>query len=67
MQVARGEQFSLTRSDPAFPSRGLTLWTVTISGQQYLDVLATNPLAISLDQGSSSSAGEIGDLERRRG
>jgi len=28
VQVARGEQFSLTGGDPAFPSRGLTLWTV---------------------------------------
>ena len=31
MQVARGEQFSLTRRDPAFPSRGLTLRAVPIS------------------------------------
>ena len=31
VQVARGEQFSLTRGDPPFPSRDLTLWTVTIT------------------------------------
>src|SRR5262249_32194233 len=97
VQVARGEQFSLTGGDPACPSRDLTLWTVTITaavvrdggmmsaahaliemptecgsttahnGQQYLDVLPANPLAISLDEGSSSSADEIGNLERRRG
>jgi hypothetical protein len=30
-------------------------------------VLPTNPLAVSLDEGSSSSADEIGNLERRRG
>jgi hypothetical protein len=97
MQVARGEQFSLTGGDPPFPSRDLTLWTVTITaavvreggmmsaahaliemptecgsttarnGQQYLDVLPANPLAVSLDEGSSSRADEIGNLERRRG
>jgi hypothetical protein len=31
MQVARGEQFSLTRSDPAFPSSRLTLRAVSVS------------------------------------
>ena len=31
MQVARGEQFSLARSDPAFPSSRLTLRTVSVS------------------------------------
>ena len=31
MDVARGEKFSLTCGDPAFPSRGLTLRTVPIS------------------------------------
>src|SRR6516164_2286350 len=41
--------------------------TTARNGQQYLDVLPTNPLAISLDEGSSSSADEIGNLERRRG
>src|SRR5215469_12663404 len=41
--------------------------TTACNGQQYLDVLPTNPLAISLDEGSSSSADEIGNLERRRG
>src|SRR5258708_20318017 len=29
--------------------------------------LPTDPLAVSLDEGSSSSADEIGNLERRRG
>src|SRR5215472_10639813 len=41
--------------------------TTAHNGQQYLDVLPANPLAISLDEGSSSSADEIGNLERRRG
>src|SRR5215470_12287081 len=41
--------------------------TTARNGQQYLDVLPTNPLAISLDEGSSSRADEIGNLERRRG
>jgi len=41
--------------------------TTARNGQQYLDVLPTNPLAISLDEGSSSSADEIGNLERWRG
>ena len=31
VQVARGEQFSLTRSDPAFPCGSLTLRAVPIS------------------------------------
>ena len=31
VQVARGEQFSLTRRDPAFPCGSLTLWAVPIS------------------------------------
>jgi len=29
--LARGEQFSLTRRDPAFPCGSLTLWAVPIS------------------------------------
>src|SRR5262252_571980 len=41
--------------------------TTARNGQQYLGVLPSNPLAISLDEGSSSSAEEIGNLERRRG
>jgi hypothetical protein len=45
---------------PFIASRGST-------SQQYLDVLPTNPLAVSLDDGSSSSADEIGNLERRPG
>ena len=31
------------------------------------DMLPTDPLAVLLDEGSSSSADEIGNLERRRG
>ena len=31
VQLARGEQFSLTRGDPAIPSRGLTLRAVPVS------------------------------------
>ena len=34
---------------------------------QHFDMLPTDPLAVSLDEGSSSSADEIGNLERRRG
>src|SRR5215472_15561547 len=41
--------------------------TTARNGQQYLDVLPANPLAVSLDEGSSSRADEIGNLERRRG
>ena len=37
------------------------------NGQQHFDMLPTDPLAVSLDEGSSSSADEIGNLERRRG
>jgi hypothetical protein len=36
-------------------------------GQQHLDMPPADPLAVSLDEGSPSSADEIGDLERRRG
>jgi len=35
--------------------------------QQHFDMFPTDPLAVSLDEGSSSSADEIGNLERRRG
>ncbi len=34
------------------------------NGQQHLDVLPTNPLAVSLEEGSSRSADEIGHLQR---
>ena len=34
---------------------------------QHFDMLPTDPLAVSLDEGSSSSADDIGNLERRRG
>ena len=37
------------------------------NGQQHFDMLPTDPLAVSLDEGSSRSADEIGNLERRRG
>jgi len=40
--------------------------TTPRNGQQYFDMLPTDPLAVSLDEGSSSSADEIGNLERRR-
>jgi hypothetical protein len=41
--------------------------TTARNGPQDLDVLPTNPLAVSLDEGSSSGADEIGNLERRPG
>jgi hypothetical protein len=97
VQVARGEQFSSTCSNPPFASSGLTLRAMAITaavirdgstvcaagalnemsaelsrttprnGQQHFDMLPTDPLAVSLDEGSSRSADEIGNLERRRG
>ena len=41
--------------------------TTPRNGPQHFDMSPTDPLAVSLDEGSSSSADEIGDLERRRG
>ena len=41
--------------------------TTSRNGQQHFDMLPTDPLAVSLDEGTSSSADEIGNLERRRG
>ena len=41
--------------------------TTPRNSQQHFDMLPTDPLAVSLDEGSSSSADEIGNLERRRG
>jgi hypothetical protein len=41
--------------------------TTARNGPQDLDVLPTNPLAVSLDEGCSRSADEIGNLERRPG
>jgi hypothetical protein len=41
--------------------------TTLCDGQQHFDMLPTDPLAVSLNEGSSSSADEIGNLERRRG
>jgi hypothetical protein len=41
--------------------------TAARNGQQHFDMPPTDPLAVSLDEGSSSSADEIGNLERRRG
>jgi hypothetical protein len=41
--------------------------TTPCNRQQHFDMLPTDPLAVSLDEGSSSSADEIGNLERRRG
>ena len=39
--------------------------TTARNGQQYFDVLPTEPLAISFDEGSSCAADEIGHLEGR--
>ena len=50
MQVARGEQFSLTGGDPPFPSRDLTLWTVTITA-------ANGDLSVSCIMGSIFNRG----------
>jgi hypothetical protein len=41
--------------------------TTPRNGQQHFDMLPTDPPAVSLDEGSSSSADEIGNLERWRG
>jgi hypothetical protein len=41
--------------------------TTARNGQQNLDMPPTDPLAASFDEGSSSGADEIGNLERRRG
>jgi hypothetical protein len=41
--------------------------TTPRNGQQHFDMLPADPPAVSLDEGSSSSADEIGNLERWRG
>ena len=41
--------------------------TTPRNGQQHFDMLPTDPPVVSLDEGSSSSADEIGNLERWRG
>jgi hypothetical protein len=41
--------------------------TTPRNGQQHFDMPPTDPLAVSLDEGSSSSADEISNLEHRRG
>jgi len=41
--------------------------TTPRNGQQHFDMPPTDPLVVSLDEGCSSSADEIGNLERRRG
>src|SRR5215469_14285734 len=94
VDVGGGEKFSSARSNPLFPSGGLTLRAIAISaavirnggtipatgalidmtaqcgrttplnGQQHLDVLPTNPGAVSFDEGGSRGADEIGHLER---
>src|SRR5205807_7700575 len=94
VQVARRKQLSSTRSDPTFPSSGLTLRAMAIAaavigdggtmsaagaliemtaegggttpanGQQHFDVLPTEPVAISFDEGISRGADQIGHLER---
>src|ERR1700675_1020314 len=94
VQVAGREQFSSTRSDPAFPCSDLTLRAVAIAaavirdggtipaagaliemtaecggttpanGQQYFDVLPTEPVAISFDESISRGADQVGHLQR---
>ena len=49
-----------TRSEHDVRSR-----TPPRNGQQHFDMLPTDPLAVSLDEGSSSSADEIGDRQSR--
>jgi hypothetical protein len=39
----------------------------TRNGQQQLDVLPTDPLAVSLDEGRSRVANQIGNLQQRPG
>src|SRR5260370_12155885 len=41
--------------------------TTPRNGQQHFDMPPTVPLAVSLDEGGSSSADEVSNLERRRG
>ena len=41
--------------------------TTPRNGPRHFDMLPTDPLAVSLDKDSSSSADEIGNLERRWG
>jgi hypothetical protein len=41
--------------------------TTPRNGPQHFDMPPTDPLAVSFDEGSSSSADEIGNFERRRG
>src|SRR5882724_6326580 len=94
VQIAGREQFSSTRSDPAFPRSDLTLRAVAIAAavirdggtipatgaliemaaecgsttpansQQHFDVLPTEPVAISFDEGISRGADQIGHLQR---
>src|SRR5258708_29987209 len=94
VQIAGREQFSSTRSDPAFPRSDLTLRAMAIAaavirdggtipaagaliemtaecgsttppnGQQHFDVLPTEPVAISFDEGISRGADQIGHLQR---
>jgi len=93
VQIAGREKFLSTRSDPAFPSSGLTLRAMAIAaavigdggtmpaagaliemtaegggatpanGQQHFDVLPTEPVAISFEEGISRGADQIGHLE----
>src|SRR5258707_10514577 len=93
VQVAGREQFSSTRSDPAFSCSDLTLRAVAIAaavirdggtipatgaliemtaecgsttppnGLQHFDVLPTEPVAISFDEGISRGTDQIGHLE----
>src|SRR5260370_4022891 len=97
VQIAGGEKFSSTRSDPAVPRSGLTLGAMAIAaavirdggtipatgaliemtaecggttpanGPQHFEVLPTQPVAISFEEGSSRGADHIGQLERWSG
>jgi hypothetical protein len=97
VQVAGGQKFVATSSNPLFASGNLTLWAMTVAaavvgnrdtmgtacalidmaaqcrsaaarnGQQHFDVPPTNPLVVSLDEGSSRGADEIGNLQQRPG
>ena len=97
VQVASGQKFSPTSSNPPFASGDLALWAMTVAaavvgnrgsmgtaraliemaaqcrgtaarnGQQHFDMSPTNPLAVSLDEGGSRGADEIGNLQQRPG
>src|SRR5271170_7794645 len=93
VQIAGREQFSATRSDPAFPGSDLTLRAMAIAaavigdggtmsaagaliemtaqcggttpanGPQHFDMLPTEPVTISFEEGISRGADQIGHLQ----